>query len=109
GGGWAIDDLHIQDATTCAEVMGVFSDVVVSPNPASGNTIAVDFQSRRTGEVTIRLLNAQGLTRSHTALHVTSGRKVIHQQDIQHYPDGLYVVHLIIDDVSVTKRFILQR
>ena len=103
GWGWAIDDLHIQDAITGVEE-GFESSISVFPNPSKGN-ITLEASNVTSPAINIQLMNTQG-TSVYKALEESVNGKMTHTISSEIIPAGVYFVKVTAGNRSVVKKVV---
>jgi hypothetical protein len=107
--GWAIDNLHIQDEVTDVEMNSIFSGIVVYPNPVVNDRLLIGIQLRNTSSVAINISTTQGKLLHQVEVNGHAHEERLVPLDVSSFPNGVYLLHVQVNDKSVVKKFIINR
>lgn len=104
---YAIDDVWVtSDTGTSADESGIYSDLGISYNSTS-KMLQLEFSSEEFAEVKIQIMNMLGVIISEKNGFVRTGGH-LKQEIFLPVNTGVYIVSLLLNDVMITKKFIIQ-
>ena len=84
------------------------NEISVTPNPAD-NTITVTFYAEKNTEVLIWLFDNAGKLMKQHRQQVWKGYNSIQLTDLHKYSNGMYILKIMVDDITTSKTLILKK
>ncbi len=100
-----VDNIMISNTTGTNEGFNNGAGVLTYPNPVTG---VLNYSACGTGEqVTVKVMNMQGQTlRQETITGYKDGE--VHRIDTENFKSGVYILQLIGDKGTTTKKFVIE-
>lgn len=110
GGNTYSHNFYVQEEDTIVDPPVSVADfsaaelLAISPNPAS-DFLSVQFESANYNNAVLEIINMEGqiITSAIWEMHSGTNVKMV---DVQHLPDGMYIVHLQTASENYNKRFV---
>jgi parallel beta-helix repeat protein len=100
------DTFNVSELTNAYEIIAELEELAVYPNPAN-QSIQVEIKASKAYEMGLLIQNSLG----QVVFYLPPERQshLIKQINTNHFPDGLYVVKFLVDEISIPKKLIIHR